>query len=79
MFVVLGPTVFWVQCVCLITVLTLLVHVKQVLLVVDFATEELAKAHFVKPIFNFNVKLFMAILSCLAFPKGRRCYRNYGK
>ena len=58
MIVVLGPTIFWVQCVCLITVLTLLVHVKQVLLVVDFATEELGKAHFVKPIFNFNVKLY---------------------
>ena len=36
MFVVLGPTVFWVQCICLIAVLTLLVHVKPVLLVVDF-------------------------------------------
>ena len=42
--------------------MTLLVHVKPVLSVVDFATEEWGKAHFVKPIFNFNVKLIIKVV-----------------
>ena len=70
----------WVQGICIITVLTRLVHTQPVLLVVDFATangdERILSSLCLTVIFDFIHGLLK--FSGVSY-KGGRCYNVYGK